>query len=210
PNGAYADLFLLIAPDLKGYKASVFDQVEIGASMESTPMDRPFGPIFSHMRPKELPYTLDQGVSLELCALRKIQDQILIGASLGSMKRAFEEARDFTKARRRGDRPLIACQEVGFKLAEIFTLLDASRHLALRAFWAEEIADREKDVLLFSAKAFCVESSERVLSEAIQIMGKEGFEGPLKELYLFSKLFGVLGTPTERARVNIGDLLLGV
>lgn len=174
----------------------------------------PFGPVFGHLDisilEKETPLYIEANREEFLRSAVKVKDEVLLGAALGIMKTAFESARDFSKTKIRNGKPLIAFQHVGFKLAEMLTLWDAARHLAYRYGWQEEVKDKESEVLLCCAKAFCVESAERLSSEAMQITGLQSFEedNQLKDLYLFSKFLSTLGTPTEEARLRIGDLLL--
>jgi alkylation response protein AidB-like acyl-CoA dehydrogenase len=143
--------------------------------------------------------------------VRKWENQVLTSASLGSIKSSYEAALQFAKHHMSGGKPIIAYQEVGFKLAEMFTLLQTAELLACRAAWMDETGDREADLLLRSAKVFCSESAEEVASKAIQVMGLFGYlKGNAAEMaYRDAKYVQVAGTSTEISRVKIGDELLG-
>jgi alkylation response protein AidB-like acyl-CoA dehydrogenase len=143
--------------------------------------------------------------------VRKWEDQVLVSASLGSIKSGYEAALQFAKHHMSGGRPIIAYQEVGFKLAEMFTLLQTAELLAGRAAWMDETGDGEADILLRSAKVFCTESAEEVASKALQVMGTFGYlKGNGAEMaYRDAKFAQVAGTSTEISRVKIGDELLG-
>jgi alkylation response protein AidB-like acyl-CoA dehydrogenase len=142
--------------------------------------------------------------------VRKWEDQVLVSASLGSIKSSYEAALQFAKTHMSGGKPVIAYQEVGFKLAEMFTLLQTAELLACRAAWMDETGDAEADVLLRAAKVFCAESAEEVASKALQVMGTFGYlKGNAAETaYRDAKYVQVAGTSTEISRVKIGDALL--
>jgi alkylation response protein AidB-like acyl-CoA dehydrogenase len=142
--------------------------------------------------------------------LRRWEDQVLISASLGLMKRSFESALDHAKKHMRGGKPIIAYQEVGFKLAEMLTLRQTAQLLAHRSAWMDETGDRERDVLVNCAKAFCTESAEQVASQALQILGGKGLikGNPAEESYGSAKYLQVAGTSSEITRVKIGDSIL--
>lgn len=143
--------------------------------------------------------------------VRKWEDQVLISGSLGCAKSSYEAAARFAKHHMSGGKPIMAYQEVGFKLAEMFTLLQTAELLAYRAAWMDETGDREADLLLRSAKVFCTESAEEVASKALQVMGTFGYlKGNAAEMaYRDVKYVQVAGTSTEISRVKIGDELLG-
>ncbi|RLB41032.1 MAG: hypothetical protein DRH12_09195 [Deltaproteobacteria bacterium] len=145
-----------------------------------------------------------------LSRVRMWEDQVLVGASLGIMRRAYEAARDHSKAHRCGGKPLVAYQEVGFKLAEMLTLIHTAQLLAYRAAWIIETGDREAEILVHSAKVFCAESAESVASGAIQILGQMGYSSrnPAEQAYRDAKFIQLGGTSTERSRIKIGDKLL--
>lgn len=142
--------------------------------------------------------------------VRKWEDQVLVSASLGSVKSSYEAALQFAKTHMSGGKPIIAYQEVGFKLAEMFTLLQTAELLACRAAWMDETGDGEAHILLRAAKVFCTESAEEVASKALQVMGTFGYlKGNAAETaYRDAKYVQVAGTSTEISRVKIGDALL--
>lgn len=143
--------------------------------------------------------------------IRMWENQILVGTSLGLAKTAFDSARDYAKHHRSGGRPVIAYQEVGFKLAEMLTLLQTSQLLAYRAAWSLERAKEESDGLMMCAKVFCAESCEQICSEALKILGAGGYimGNPAERVYRCAKFNQIAGTSTEIARVKLGDAALG-
>ena len=143
-------------------------------------------------------------------AARTWEDEILTAASLGLMQNAFDAASRYAKNHRSGGKPIIAYQEVSFKLAEMLTLLQTARLLAYRAAWMSETENREAAVLARCAKVFCAEAAERVTSSALQILGQQGFVrgNPAEEGYRGAKYLQIAGTSSEISRITIGDLLL--
>jgi len=90
------------------------------------------------------------------------EDEILTAASLGLMRSALDTASEYAKAHKSGGKPIIAYQEIGFKLAEMLTLFQTAQLLAYRAAWMAEMGDRETEILGHCAKVFCAESAEKV------------------------------------------------
>jgi alkylation response protein AidB-like acyl-CoA dehydrogenase len=150
----------------------------------------------------------ENGLPLE--DLRTWEDQILTAAALGQMQRAFDAALHHAKTHHSGGKPIIAYQEIGFKLAEMLTLLQTAQLLAYRAAWMAESGDRESGLLVHCAKVFCTESAEKVSSQALQILGIEGFlrGNPAEASYRDGKYLQVAGTSTEISRMKIAENLL--
>jgi alkylation response protein AidB-like acyl-CoA dehydrogenase len=145
--------------------------------------------------------------------LRKVrswEDEILTAAGLGLMRTALDTASEYARAHKSGGKPIIAYQEVGFKLAEMLTLLQTAQLLAYRAAWMAEAGDWEAELLGRCAKVFCAESAERVTSASLQILGQQGYlKGhPAEEGFRDAKYLQIAGTSTEISRVKIGDGVL--
>ncbi|MBL7225328.1 MAG: acyl-CoA dehydrogenase [Desulfobacteraceae bacterium] len=147
----------------------------------------------------------------QLKTVRTWEDQILTASSLGLIKRSLDAALTFAKGHRSGNKPIIAYQEVGFKLAEMVTLFQTARLLAYRAAWMAEAGDREAAVLAHCAKVFCAESAEEVASHALQILGGQGYlsGNPAEEAYRDAKYLQIAGTSSEISRMKIADGVLG-
>lgn len=143
--------------------------------------------------------------------VRTWEDQILTAGSLGLMQRCYETALTYAKNHRSGGKPIIAYQEVGFKLAEMLTLLQTAQLLAYRAAWMAESGDSEASVVAHCAKVFCTESTETLASQTLQILGGYGYIGdnPAEEGYRDAKYLQIAGTSSEISRMKIGDGVLG-
>jgi alkylation response protein AidB-like acyl-CoA dehydrogenase len=145
-----------------------------------------------------------------LKTLRMWEDQILTAGSLGLMHRCYTNALSYAKTHKSGNKPIIAYQEVGFKLAEMLTLLQTAQLLAYRAAWMAETNNRETSVVAHCAKIFCTESAEEVASQALQILGGYGYidGNPAEEGYRNAKYLQIAGTSTEISRMKIADGIL--
>jgi alkylation response protein AidB-like acyl-CoA dehydrogenase len=143
--------------------------------------------------------------------LRRWEDQILLGASLGLSKAAFDTAKDFAKSHQSGGKPIIAYQEIGFKLAEMLTLLQTAQLLAYRSAWSLETGAGDAGEVLHCAKVFCTDAAEQIASEALRILGASGYTAgnPAERAYRCAKFGQIAGTSTEIARASIGDAALG-
>ena len=146
-----------------------------------------------------------------LTTLRLWENQILIGSSLGMMKSSFESARAYAKTHKTGGKPVIAYQEVGFKLAEMLTLFQTSQLFAYRTACSAEGKNREAEVLTYCAKVFCTEAAEKVSGWALQILSGAGYisGNPAERAYRCAKYNQIAGTSTEISRVKIGDAAIG-
>jgi alkylation response protein AidB-like acyl-CoA dehydrogenase len=144
--------------------------------------------------------------------LRLWENQILMGASLGLMKAAFDSARAYAKTHKTGGKPIIAFQEIGFKLSEMLTLFQTSQLFAYRTAWTTEKDPKEAESLTLCAKVFCTESAEQVASEAMKILGSAGYlaGNAVEQAFRCAKYGQIAGTSTEIARVKIGDTALGL
>lgn len=145
-----------------------------------------------------------------LTTVRTWENEILTAASLGQIQRSYDEALNYAKSHLSGGKPIIAYQEVGFKLAEMLTLLQTAQLLAYRAAWMTEAGDSEAGVLSHCAKVFCTESAEEVASHALQILGGQGYirGNPAEGGYRDAKYLQIAGTSSEISRMKIADEVL--
>jgi len=146
-----------------------------------------------------------------LDSLRLWENEILLAAALGMMAASLAEARDFAKSHRTGGKPVIAYQEVGFKLSEMLTLYQTAQLFAYRAVWTMATQPKDGASLIWCAKVFGTEAAERVAGEALRIMAGQGYRsGSASEsAYRAAKWTQISGISTEIARVKIGDHALG-
>lgn len=109
--------------------------------------------------------------------------------SLGTAMGAFEAALAYSKERQQFGKPISQFQGISFKLADMFTEIEAAK---LLVYDAAARKDRHEKVTLQSATAkyYASEVSCRVANEAVQIFGGYGFtkDYPVEKFYRDCKL----------------------
>lgn len=109
--------------------------------------------------------------------------------SLGTAMGAFEAALAYSKERQQFGKPISQFQGISFKLADMFTEIEAAK---LLVYDAATRKDRHEKVTLQSATAkyYASEVSCRVSNEAVQIFGGYGFtkDYPVEKFYRDCKL----------------------
>jgi alkylation response protein AidB-like acyl-CoA dehydrogenase len=95
-------------------------------------------------------------------------------AALGLARRALAEAVAHAKTRRAFGTTLSEFQLVRAKLADMATDIDASALLVYRAAWTKDTQGRRVTREAAMAKAFATESAQRVIDDAVQILGALG------------------------------------
>ncbi|MDP1990652.1 MAG: acyl-CoA dehydrogenase family protein [Syntrophales bacterium] len=87
----------------------------------------------------------------------------------------MEIATCHAKTRASFGKPIGLHQDVGFKLADMFTITDLGRLLALRAAWAINTGEHEADILAACAKLFAGEAATKVVDWGMQIFAGHGY-----------------------------------
>lgn len=134
------------------------------------------------------------------------EDLAQAAAALGIMRRALEAATGHAKTRGADGHKPIGRQEIGFRLAEMLTLLQTAELLAYRAAWMEETAHAEAAVVGACAKVFCTENAAEVASLALDVLGPDAEAyGAVEDAWRQAKRLQVTGTPCVQALSDIGD-----
>ena len=143
------------------------------------------------------------------CRARRTRDLALAAASVGRMHAAWAGKRH-AETHRRGGKPLVARQEVGFRLAELLALAEAAEWMLCRAAWRAGEGDEEADVMVRCAKVFCSETGERVTGGAMSVLAGHGcVKGNVVErAWRDAKALAAMGSTVETARMAIADSLL--
>ncbi len=128
-----------------------------------------------------------------------------IGAqSVGIAQAAFEEAVSYAKARKQFGRPIAEFQLVQAKIADMSVGIDAARLLVLRA--AALLAKGKKCTREAStAKLFASQTANRVVYDAVQIHGGNGFirEFPVERYYRDARACEIYEGTSEIQRLII-------
>jgi alkylation response protein AidB-like acyl-CoA dehydrogenase len=142
--------------------------------------------------------------------LRATEDLTIVMASVGLMQATIDHAKKHAGSHIRDGKPVLAHQEIRFKLADMLTLFQTAQLLAFRAGWMRCHADPEADTLCRVAKVFAAEASEQVANMGMQIMAGRGFlkGNTIERAYRDAKFAALAGTTSERARMAIAEDLL--
>jgi butyryl-CoA dehydrogenase len=128
----------------------------------------------------------------------------------GAAQGAFDEAKSYAQSRTQFGRPIAHFQAIRFKLAEMATEIEAARQLWWSA--AQRMDDGETVPHEASmAKLFASEMAERVTSEAIQVLGGEGYtrNHAVERHWRDARLTKIFEGTSEIQKRIISDALLG-
>jgi butyryl-CoA dehydrogenase len=128
----------------------------------------------------------------------------------GAAQGAFDEAMEYAKQRNQFGRPIAHFQAIRFKLAEMATEIEAARQLwysAAQRMDNGEAVPHEASM----AKLFASEMSERVTSDAIQVLGGEGYtrNHAVERHWRDARLTKIFEGTSEIQKRIISDALLG-
>jgi alkylation response protein AidB-like acyl-CoA dehydrogenase len=142
-----------------------------------------------------------------MAELRTRENLAVAVSALGVMHRALASAKEYAGRAVEGGRPPMAQQEIRYRLADMFTLLQTSQFLAYRAAWMLEAGVPEAFTLADAAKVFITEAAEEVTRGAMQITALDGYFGEAGiEVQFREARFGpVAGETSEVLRMRIAD-----
>ena len=135
-----------------------------------------------------------------------------IGAqALGIARAAYEYALAYAQERRQFGRSIIENQAIAFKLADMRTLVDASRLLVWRAAWMGRQGGGYPNGEGSMAKLFAAEAAVKVTDEAIQILGGAGYmrDAPVERWHRDAKIYTIFEGTSEIQRLIIARAISG-
>jgi len=94
--------------------------------------------------------------------------------ALGIASGAYELALKYSKERKTFGKEISKHQAIAFKLADMATQIEATRHLCMKAAWDKD-QYKNYDLSSAMAKLFAAETAMNVTTEAVQIHGGYGF-----------------------------------
>jgi acyl-CoA dehydrogenase len=133
-------------------------------------------------------------------------------AACGMAARALSEALQHARARRQFGKALAEFQLVQERLARMATDLTAARLLVYRAAWAADRGAERVTLEAAMAKSFATEAAQRIVDDAVQILGGLGVMSshPVDRLYRAVRSLRIYEGTTEIQRLVIaGQLLRG-
>jgi alkylation response protein AidB-like acyl-CoA dehydrogenase len=130
--------------------------------------------------------------------------------SVGIARGAFDAALAYARVRRQFGKAIGDFQGIRFKLADMATLVDASRLLTERAADSKD-AGGKTTILSAQAKVYASEAAVRVSEEAVQIHGGYGYtkDYPVEKFWRDAKLCTIGEGTSEIQRLVIARELLG-
>ena len=139
------------------------------------------------------------------------ESRIKIGAlHLGMAIGAYERALEYAKQRKAFGKPLIEHQAIQFKLADMFTEIEAAKLLVYKAAWLVDKGTPDP-ALSSAAKLFASEVAIKVTYEAVQIFGGYGYskEYDIERFYRDARVGTIYEGTSEAQRMVIGRRLMG-
>ena len=130
--------------------------------------------------------------------------------SIGLAAGALQVAVDYAQEREQFGRPIAKFQAIRFKIATMATEIEAARQL-LHYVCSEIDSGRRCDKEAAMVKYFAAEMSERVTSEALQILGGAGYTThyPVERFWRDARLTKIFEGTSEIMQRIISDRILG-
>ena len=131
-------------------------------------------------------------------------------AACGMASRALEEALAHAMSRKQFGQPISSFQIIQEKLGRMYTDLAASRLLVYRAAWEKDAGAERITVEAAVAKSFATEAAQKIVDEAVQILGGRGVlaSHPVDRLYRSVRALRIYEGTTEIQRIIIARALL--
>lgn len=150
-----------------------------------------------------------RGLALGLATLDRLRPTVG-AAACGMAARALAEALAHAKARRQFGVPLAEFQLVQEKLARMITHLTAARLLVYRAAAASDAGAERVTLEAAMAKAFATEAAQRIVDDAVQVLGGRGVlaSHPVDRLYRAVRALRIYEGTTEIQQLVIAGQLL--
>lgn len=137
----------------------------------------------------------------------------VVGArGLGLAEGAIAYALDFARERKTFGKPLVDHQAIQFMLADAAIDIEASRQLVYHGAWLVDQGkyDREHALYLSVAKTYATETANRVASDAIQILGAQGYmkDHPLERHYRDARQLMIVEGTSQIQRLVIARAMI--
>jgi alkylation response protein AidB-like acyl-CoA dehydrogenase len=131
-------------------------------------------------------------------------------AALGFARRALDEALAHAVRRKAFGKPLAEFQLTQAKIADMATAVDASALLVYRAAWTRDSGAARVTREAAMAKLFATEAAQRVIDEAVQLLGGRGVMAgePVEKLYREVRALRIYEGTSEIQRLVIAGQTL--
>lgn len=151
----------------------------------------------------------NRGFALGLATLDLLRATVA-AAACGMGARALDEATRHARTRHQFGQPIAEFQLVRQKLARMATDLVASRLLTYRAAWEKDTGAERVTVESAMAKAFATEAAQRIVDDAVQVLGGRGVlaDHPVDRLYRAVRALRIYEGTTEVQHLVVAGHLL--
>jgi acyl-CoA dehydrogenase len=152
---------------------------------------------------------LDRGFTLGMMVLDRLRPTVG-AAACGMAARALDEAAEHAATRRQFGQPLGSFQLIREKLGRMSTELRASRLLVYHAAWTKDRGAERISVEAAMAKSYATEAAQRIVDDAVQIVGGAGVVvgHPVERLYRSVRALRIYEGATDIQRLIIADALM--
>jgi acyl-CoA dehydrogenase len=150
-----------------------------------------------------------EGFKLGLATLDRVRATVG-AAACGMASRALAEALAHSKSRQQFGKPIADFQLIQEKLARMATELTAARLLVDRAAWEKDQGAPRVTLEAAMAKAYATEAAQRIVDDAVQILGGRGVlaDNPVDRLYRSVRALRIYEGTTEIQHLIIAGQLL--
>lgn len=137
----------------------------------------------------------------------------VVGArGLGLAQGAIAYATDFARERKTFGEPLVNHQAIQMMMADAAIGIEASRHLVYYGAWLVDQGkyEREHAPYLSIAKTFATETANKVASDALQILGAQGYmkDHPLERHYRDARQLMIVEGTSQVQRLVIARAMI--
>ncbi len=150
-----------------------------------------------------------EGFKLGMATLDRLRATVG-AAACGMAQRALHEATQHAITRKQFGSALAEFQLIQGKLARMAIDLTAARLLVYRAAWEKDLGAERVTVESAMAKAFATEAAQRIIDDAVQILGGRGVlaEHPVDRLYRSVRALRIYEGTTEIQHLIIAGQLI--
>ena len=152
---------------------------------------------------------VDQGFKLGMATLDQIRPSVG-AAACGLAARALDEAATHARQRRQFGQRLADMPLIREKIGRMATELDAARLLVYRAAWETDSQPGRHSTTAAMAKSFATEMAQRVVDDAVQIIGGIGvlIGHPVERLYRSVRALRIYEGATDIQRLIVAGAYL--
>ncbi|MCI8659618.1 MAG: acyl-CoA dehydrogenase [Lachnospiraceae bacterium] len=218
-NACYADIFTVIASvdrslGYKGLTMFLVDAHAPGVSIgkhedkmgirQSATCDIIFDNV--HIPEENLIGEVGKGFNIAMKTLE--QGRAAIGSSCcGIMRAAFELAVKYAQERTSMGKPIYKNQGILYKLADMQIAIETTRQIGLYVAALVDAKDPKASVMGPIAKCYGSDALQKVVTEAVQILGGYGYmrDYPAEKLMRDAKIFQIFEGTNEIQRMIIGN-----